>query len=252
MDRVSLRAAIGEALEPLEFVRAAWEGGSTGFGTEDEWSDLDLLVLADPAHKEDVFDAVYSVLEELGGIDDLWRLPEPTWHGHSQAFIRPKGAPEHLLVDLVVQDVDTGDPGLEPQLHGTALVVFDKDDVVHPWPWDAGANRVKMLDRLDENDIQVRMFGHFADKAAARSNQTGAIDALRSTILRPLHEVLRMRYVPERWDYSTRYVRRDLPADVADRLDALWSTTDLADIAAARAAATAWYFETAAEVRSAP
>ncbi|HSG78705.1 MAG TPA: hypothetical protein VLD62_03920 [Acidimicrobiia bacterium] len=248
MDRLTLRTAIAEALEPYEFVRAAWEGGSAAFERDDEWSDIDLQVIAEPEHAEQVFDVAYETIESLGGIGDLWRLPDPTWHGNRQAFIRPATAPEHLMVDLVVIEAGGATPFQETEIHGRPTVFFDKDGVVGPTPFDRAAARARMLEVLATRRIEVRLFGHAADKGAARRNTVGAIDALHHWVLRPLHEALRMLHVPDRWDWSTQYLRRDLPDEVADRLDALWSVTDLDDVPATRAEAAAWFEQVAAEV----
>jgi hypothetical protein len=248
VDRLTLRTAIAEALEPYDFVRALWEGGSAAFGHDDEWSDLDLQVIAEEARTDQVFQIVYDAIEGLGGIETRWRLPDPTWHGSPQAFIRPAGAPEHLLVDLVVIAPGAKGPGLEAEIHGHPVVLFDKDGVVTPTPFDRETARERMLEHLAARRTEVRFFSHSADKSAARRNLAGALDALRYWTLWPLHEVLRMRYVPDRWNWSTQYLRRDLPPEVADRFDRLWAVNDLDAIPAARAEGAAWFEEVAAEV----
>ena len=43
------------ALEPLDYVLTMWSGGADGFARVDEWSDLDLMVIAADERVEEVF-----------------------------------------------------------------------------------------------------------------------------------------------------------------------------------------------------
>ncbi|MBA3046119.1 MAG: hypothetical protein KKH41_03115 [Candidatus Thermoplasmatota archaeon] len=51
---------------------------------------------------EDVFRIVDETVEKLGGIVAKFRLPEPTWHGHSQCFYKLNNASPFLLIDLAI------------------------------------------------------------------------------------------------------------------------------------------------------
>lgn len=61
-------SAMRAALEPLDHVQAMWEAGAIAFGM------------------------VENTLRTLSPIGLKYRLPEPIWHGHSQAFYRLEGA----------------------------------------------------------------------------------------------------------------------------------------------------------------
>ncbi|MGE0591309.1 MAG: hypothetical protein AB7G23_05055 [Vicinamibacterales bacterium] len=58
--------------------------------------------------------------------------------------------------------------------------------------------------------------------------------------LKPLVELLRMRYCPARWDFGMRYLDRDLPPDAYSQLRFLMFVQDLAGIEAHLPKATAW------------
>ena len=44
-----------EALEPLEYSHALWEGGAAAFNRLDEWSDIDLHLVVDDEHVAEAF-----------------------------------------------------------------------------------------------------------------------------------------------------------------------------------------------------
>jgi predicted nucleotidyltransferase len=71
-------------LEPKDFVLALWQGGSAAHGSTDEWSDIDIQVIVEDDRVEETFDIIEESLKTLSEIRFKWRVPEPTWHGHSQ------------------------------------------------------------------------------------------------------------------------------------------------------------------------
>ena len=105
IDRATLQRTIQDALEPLDDVTALFEGGSTAFGRDDDWSDIDLTADVTPGQEEAAFAAVEAALESLAPIELRWVLPVPSWHGMHQRFYRLAGSPAHLMVDLI----DDGD-----------------------------------------------------------------------------------------------------------------------------------------------
>ncbi|MCP3914858.1 MAG: nucleotidyltransferase domain-containing protein, partial [bacterium] len=127
MIRSNLITALDAALGELPFVRAAWLGGADATDRVDEYSDVDLLVVAEDERVEDVFSALEPVLESLSPIDRRYRLPPPTWHGHEQAFYRFRDASPHTLLDLVVLELSSDERYLERERHGDAVVLLDRD-----------------------------------------------------------------------------------------------------------------------------
>ncbi len=71
-------------LEPLDFALALWQGGSAASGYTDEWSDIDIHVIVQDNCIEETFDIVETSLKTISNITFKYRIPEPTWHGHSQ------------------------------------------------------------------------------------------------------------------------------------------------------------------------
>jgi hypothetical protein len=80
----------------------------------------------------------------------------------------------------------------------------------------------------------------FVRKAILRGQHVEAVNAYWVCTLKPLADLLRMRYCPARWDFGVRYLDRDLPADVYAQVQALALTTDLGDLERKRTQAATW------------
>jgi predicted nucleotidyltransferase len=244
IDRTDIIAALRAALEPLPEVLAFWEAGSTAFGRADEWSDLDLHVLADDERVEAVLGVVEEALAAAGGgIELRHRVPEPTWHGHAQVFYRLAGAAPHLVIDLVVMRRSLPERFLDEERNGVPAVVFDRSGEIAPTRLDRPLFAAEVAGRLSAQRERFDLFQPFVTKEVARGNALGAVAALHAFTLRPLVEVLGMRHCPERYDYGAHYATLDFPADVVRRLTPLFYPASTADVEAVRAAAEAWFHE---------
>lgn len=203
----------------VPWIDAAWIGGSDAFGRADARSDVDLSVLVDPDRGDDAFALVEAALAEVGGIDAVYRVPEPTWHGHRQAFYQLRGLPESAMVDLCVMRADRLAPFLDPVRHGRPIVWFDRVGAVVPTPDETlGATFRTRLATLRD---RTRLLAHLPAKAAARGRIAEAADLYQRLLLAPLVEVLRARHDPHRQDFGFRYLPEDLPPDLVARIDAL-------------------------------
>ena len=100
---------------------------------------------------EDVYQVIEATLEQISPIDMMYAVPQPAWHGHDQRIYRLSRAPKFMLVDLAVIKHSSANRFLEPEIHGPAQVLFDKD----------GSTRVPRLEPLffvsDVQDLRQKM-----------------------------------------------------------------------------------------------
>jgi hypothetical protein len=247
--RTHLLAALQTALEPQEYTLAMWEGGAAGFGRVDQWSDADVQVIVKDGFVEQAFTSVEQALSELCEIDYRFRLPEPTWHGHSQCFYRLKDASPYLMLDIVfIQQSSEADRFMQFRTHGQPLIWFDKVGLVKEEPIDIEEMISKMQASLDGARMRYDLFWILTTKEINRGNSIEAIAFYQGYVLRPLLEVLRILHCPVRYFYATRYAHYDLPAEVADRLAALYFPADLKDLNAKFEQARAWFYHLLDEV----
>jgi len=214
--------ALVNALEPLDYVYALWEGGAVGFGRADEWSDIDAQAIVDDGRVEDVFAAVDMAVEKLGDTVAKFRLPEPTWHGHSQCFYKLKNASPFMLIDLAIMKEHTEADKFDVwATHGMPIVKFDKKGLIKEKELDPETHAGAIMKRLETLISLFEIFHIMPMKETNRGNHIEALFFYLSQTYRPLVEALRMKHCPQRYNYATRYVYYDLPDDVVKRLETL-------------------------------
>ena len=218
-----------ENLEPLDYTQALWEGGAAAFNRQDEWSDIDLHLVVDDEHVEQVFEVVDRALESLSPIDLKYELPQPTWHGHAQAFYRLEHGGRFLIIDIVVMKLSHPEKYLETELHGQAVIHFDKASVVQPPPFDWDAHHEKLQQRLMSLKMTFDLFQFLTLKEINRGNDLEAISFYYRFTLNPLVEVLRIKHTPARYNFYTRHIHYDLPQELISDLRELVFVADLDD-----------------------
>ena len=225
-----LETVIG-TLEPEDFVLALWQGGSAAHGYTDEWSDIDIQVIVEDDRVQETFDILEESLNTLCEVRLKWRVPEPTWHGHSQCFYQLEGTSPFLFIDFVILQQSHPNHFLEVERHGKLAIAFDKANLlVQP-----SLNRSEHFSRMQERLVTLRktfdFFQIIVKKEINRGHLVSAISNYHSYTLQPLVELLGMVYRPERYDFRTKYFYRDFPTEVIARLEPLYCVMNLAGLA---------------------
>ncbi|MCA8981095.1 MAG: nucleotidyltransferase domain-containing protein [Planctomycetes bacterium] len=213
--RSELIRHLHERFEGEPHVLAAWLGGSDASGRVDEFSDVDLQLIAEDAAVERCFDDLHRFAEELAPIEVRFRLPEPTWHGFSQEFLRLERCDPNHVIDFLVIPASTPPERrfLEPERHGTARVLFDRGDWLAAPALDRDAQSRQIRRRLEVLRATFGLHAPLVTRSAARGLDVEAQAFYQRFGLGTLVELLRMRHAPERFDFGLRYLDRDLPAD---------------------------------------
>jgi ribosomal-protein-alanine N-acetyltransferase len=102
-----------------------WEIGSVANNRDDELSDLDVVFIVDDSEVGNTFFLIEGILNSLSKINHKWKVPEPTWHGHSQTFYKLKDCLDCFFVDAVVMKESSKDRFMEIERHGELSVKFD-------------------------------------------------------------------------------------------------------------------------------
>jgi hypothetical protein len=231
-DRIA--GAVCGALRPLPDVLAGWEGGSAAFGAVDGYSDIDLTFLvSDDASFELLYAAAENSLKTVSPIT----VSHPFGHGR---YYKLEAGGEFLLIDLCFLRAGASDHFLEVERHGHVLPLFDKGDWLRPRALDEGALAIKRDQRYRELQAWFPLSQTFVRKAILRGLHAEALNGFWIATIKPLAELLRMRYCPVRWDFGMRYLDRDLPPAVYDQLRDLLFVRDLEDLEAKLARAGSW------------
>jgi hypothetical protein len=147
------------------------------------------------------------------------------------------------MVDFVAMKLSDENRLLESERHGTALVLFDRDGVVKSPPLDRAPLRAAMRKRLGDLRSLFPLFQSLGVKAVRRGDVADAVSRYSQMTLRPLVEILRIRYCPDRWDFGFRYLDRDLPSADRAKVEALMLPPTLEAVEEFRVRAEILFFE---------
>jgi hypothetical protein len=224
-------------------VYALWEAGAAAFNRIDQWSDIDLMVDVQDDYVDKTWQVIEDVLQRLSPIELRYELPQPAWHGHTQVFYRLKDASPFLFVDAVVIQHSNPNKFLEVEQHGQPQVLFDKIGVAQPPSFDPHALHSKLDKQLQQMKITFELFQVETTKELNRGNDIEAISFYYASTLRPMVELLRIRYmqVPARHKFYTRYIQYDLPKEVVDKLGELFFVRDAADLTVKHRRVGEWF-----------
>jgi hypothetical protein len=243
IEREDLVFTIVNALKPLDYVHAVWEGGAASWKRVDEWSDVDMYVVCDDERVEDVFEVIEKAIKSLSPIDVKFRMPEPAWHGASQVFLRLKDVSLFLFLDIAVMKRSSKEKFLQYQIHGKPLIHFDKIGVVKDDPVEAEGYFQQIKKRLEMLKTHFRLFQVLVLKELNRGNDVEALSYYLSYVFRPLVEVLRMKYSPWHYRFFTTYIYYEMPADIVKRLQRLYFVSDGDALRKCREEAETWFWE---------
>jgi hypothetical protein len=215
MNAANYRRTIVEAvvahLLPMTAVRACFEGGSAATGRLDEFSDIDLVIVAPLASADAVFDAVEAALSPHS-IAHTWRVDPAPFPQTAQRFYFLADAPRFFAVDCVVASEAGVEPFLERERHGDPLVYFDRTSKIRARAVDRPALAERRARRWSQLRGAVPVFAMLVDKELARGRPLEALGFYQA-LLRALLEVLGIEHRPDRFDFNWRYVETQLPAD---------------------------------------
>ena len=204
-------------------VRCTWVGGSAATGGYDEWSDLDVDVLCTPGTSTAVYTRWLAAARAEFDVRDVWEVPEHVWPDGRQCFVNLQDRPGLLLeptriIDLHVSDLSDKHSHLDVRRHGTPIVLHDPEGLVVLEDEDVR----EALETAVSQSRQRRSTDEWlVNRAIARGHVAEATDFYLRFALASLVRLVRAQHCPGRHDFGLRYLREDLPADVADRVESL-------------------------------
>jgi hypothetical protein len=215
MNAANYRRSVIEAviahLLPMTEVRACFEGGSAATGRLDEYSDIDLIIVAPLTVADAVFSAVESALAPHR-IAHAWRIDPPPFPETAQRIYFLTDAPRFFAVDCAVASDAGAHPFLERERHGEPLVYFDRGAKIRARPADHVALAARRARRWGQLKGAAPVYAMLVDKELARGRPLEALGFYQA-MLRALVEVLGIVHRPDRFDFGWRYVETQFPED---------------------------------------
>ena len=192
-------------------VAGCWEGGSAATGRLDEFSDIDLVIVAPLETADAIFAAIEaSDCRRSGEMSHRWHVDPPPFRETAQRFYFLAGAPRFFAIDCVIVTASGAAQFLERERHGVPQVAFDRTGQIAALPLDRPALEARRSHRLAQLRGAVPVFQMLVEKELARGHPLEAF-GFHQVLLRALIELLGMQYRPDRFDYGWRYVETELP-----------------------------------------
>ncbi len=232
--RTRLAGVIVAALRDDVAIRAIGEGGAAARGRADEYSDLDLMIVAPLPDAGAIFARVEAATRTVAPITHTWSVEPAGFPETAQRFYFLAGAPRFFAIDcLVISESGIG-AFLDRERHGEVVTWFDPDGLLRARPLDSDALARRRGHRLKQLQESVPVYAMLVDKELARGHALEAFGFYQA-LLRMLIELLGMRHRPHRFDFAWRYVERELPV-AAQALIARYAFVPDADALATLAA----------------
>jgi hypothetical protein len=227
-DCLRLLTALPDRVPTLQVVVV---NGSAVTGSWDEHSDLDVEAWCS-GDAATTYDAVLALVRQELPVDHVWELPEATWPTGRQCFVHLQpdaadlGRPTRLL-DVVVQT--TPDRlTMDTRRHGVPLVLHDPDGLLVLEDDDEAEMEAQRQQAVAQTSARRQTAAWLVERAIARGDLVEATALHLRFAVEPLVRLLRIRHCPARHDFGLRYLRTDLPAGLAERVEAVLPGPDLA------------------------
>lgn len=229
MSRQSLLDFLIKKAQTWPFCVACWEGGAAANNRVDRFSDLDLIFCVEDDAVEESFQKIEFNLSSMCQIKHHYRVPEPTWSGHSQSYYQVAGMPDYFFIDAVVIKKTAGNKPLETERHGTPVVYFDKLGLVKTSSVNKEKFQQRMHDRLKTIESSFPIYKAIVTKELHRQRALDALAFYR--ILSGFHvELTGMKYRPFHYDFGLRYAHIEFPAEIQNELSKFSYVIDIDDI----------------------
>jgi hypothetical protein len=248
LTRAIIVQTLVDALKPLDYVHALYEGGAVSYNRLDEWSDIDAYAVVNDNKVDETFLIVEKMLKSLSPIERKIDLPQTGWSGVSQAFYRLEDASEYLIIDFVVLKLSASEKFLEPKIHGPAIFYFNKNNKIQPTSFDKEAFINKINSRIERLQARFDIFNSSVQKEINRGNYLEAIDLYHNLTLAALVEALRIKHNPLHYDFRMRYVHYELPHGIVEKLEDFYSVSDEKDLQKKYLQANKWFHKAMSEI----
>jgi predicted nucleotidyltransferase len=210
--RSRVTARVVAALREEDAVEAVLEGGAAARGRADEYSDIDLMVVAPLECASRLFERTEEALADIAPIVHVWSVEPPGFPDMAQRFYFLADAPRFFALDCSVLSPAAVASFLERERHGEPIVWLDRRGSISVRPVDQAALAKRRRHRLGQLRGMVPVYAMLVDKEIARGHPLEAL-GFYQVLVRALIELLGMQHRPERFDFAWRYVERELPAD---------------------------------------
>nr|BFD60724.1 hypothetical protein CKG001_28310 [Bdellovibrio sp. CKG001] len=218
--REQLVEKLKAALNSLVEADAAWLGGSRATGSEDVYSDTDMVVVS--LHPERIFQAVEDTLQSHYGLERIWPVTGPAmWKGFVQKFYILSGTPDFYYVDFGIFVTDQAQDLAEffnQDRHGKADILWDKSGILQRASALTTFEKATPLGPLQQAHFEVLYRTFLKESLRGKYIDTYLF---YQRLVGMFVQSLRLRHSPQKHDFGLRYLYKDLPLSDSQRIEAI-------------------------------
>jgi hypothetical protein len=203
-------------------VHCVWVGGSAATGGYDDWSDLDVDVLCAPGTSTAVYCRWLARAQRDFDVRDVWEMTLEDWPDGPHCFLNLQDRPGLLLEPARIVDLHltekSGHTHIDVRRHGTPFVLHDPLGLVVLEEEDVSSSMAAAVDQVRRRRVTGEWL---VNRAIARGQVAEALQWYLTFALDGLVRLLRVEHCPWRHDFGLRYLREDLPPEVAEQVEEL-------------------------------
>ncbi len=207
-----------KALDADDDIIAVWMGGSAATGYDDDYSDIDLVVVCpDPSL---VFSRLEEALSQHHTISQIWKVEESFWKYFFQKFYILENTPQTFFLDIGVftsLDAEEYQEHFNKDRHGVPVVLFDRLGLL-----GKAAQTPKFENPSLGNPAQLKARFEIIYRTFLKESLRGKyIDsfAFYQRLVMMLVHARRVRETPQKHDFGLRYLYRDFPEYLVQQVE---------------------------------
>lgn len=213
-----------------DHILTIWEGGSKATKRLDEYSDLDLMMVTEKEDTLKIYELLEDVLDNHFGIQSVYKVKEPAWHGFSQRFYQLKKTEPYFYLDVCILYPEIKDKFTAVDRHGEAYVWKDTIDFIDPTPTSKKEVISKAKAFYENAIISEFVLYNEATKALLRNHYLDAYPMVNAYLMRHLVPLLNIHYRIEQVDFGLRYADRFYNQEDLKMIEAFYKAQSIDDL----------------------
>jgi hypothetical protein len=243
LNRNIILIKLTESLKTINFIYALWEGGAAAFNRIDQWSDIDLYILADDKKIDQTIMIVENTLISLTEINKKLKINKSQWPNLTQIFYQLKNASQYLLIDLVILNKKSPEKFLNPKVHGKIKFYFNKLESLKSNPITKKELDIILQKNVDKLKARFELFNIFIQKEINRCHPIEALHLYYKITLNTLIELLRIKHSPYHYNFNIQYISYEIPKKSRKKLISLSYIKNISDLQQKYDRATIWIID---------
>ncbi|MBU0648304.1 hypothetical protein KJ855_03945 [Patescibacteria group bacterium] len=228
-----------EGFEGDDRVYALWLEGADTNERVDEYSDIDVWLDVEDEYVDEIFVKVREILHGMGELDFDIDMRHPLKPVITQKMFHFKDSSKYLLVDVCIQRHSREVKFNQDNPDENPVVLFDKSEVIKFKKF----NQEEFDKLIKESVSRIKQILNQSVRVENKIRRGLFLESwgyYHKWVLKPLVELVRIKYCSHKKDYYFKHIHYDLPEEVVVRLEDLHRVNDCDEIEKKMTEALRW------------